>query len=41
MTKQKTTKKVVKNELTGKAYTIRKRSEVNPKAGEIRGVWKS
>jgi len=40
MTKQKTVKKVVKNELTGKTYTIRKRSEVNPEYGTIRGVWK-
>lgn len=40
MTKQKTTKKVVKNELTGKTYTIRKRRDVTPNAGEIRGIWK-
>ena len=40
MRKEKTVKKVVKNELTGKTYTIRKRSEVNPEAGSIRGVWK-
>jgi len=33
-------KKVVKNPTTGKKYVIHKRSEVNSKAGTIRGMWK-
>jgi hypothetical protein len=36
----KTTTKKVKEPITGKIYTIKQRSEVNPEAGKIRGIWK-
>jgi hypothetical protein len=32
--------KKVFNAVTGKYYLIRKRSEINPDAGKIRGMWK-
>jgi hypothetical protein len=39
MTKTKTITKKVKEPITGKTYIIKQRSEVNPKAGSIRGLW--
>jgi len=30
---------VIKNPVTGRSYTIRRRSEVNPETGRIKGLW--
>jgi hypothetical protein len=39
MKKTKKTTKTVKNPLTGKTYKIHSRTEINPEAGSIRGLW--
>lgn len=37
---KKTTKMIRKNPVTGSTYTISKRTDVNPKSGKIKGLWK-
>jgi len=36
---KKTTKMIRKNPVTGSTYTISKRTDINPKAGKIKGLW--
>jgi hypothetical protein len=36
--KAQTTKRV-HNPVTGRVYTIKKRSSVNPQANEVKGLW--